>query len=167
MKGLKRKLKTFPAKRSALKNAEKLNFNNNLAENIEKNAENIEKEENSIQIFSEIKTEDVIVFEEKKPASSGFEILGELLGFLRKQRYMSALMLCRQIVEIIVKDDVAFIDLDDDSTKVFMEDDKIKEQVQEFFVTQGLSFKLKNKQSFKNPADELNELLGGNLIKIH
>lgn len=167
MKGLKRKLKTFPAKRSALKNAEKLNFNNNLAENIEKNAEDIEKEENSIQIFSEIKTEDVIVFEEKKPASSGFEILGELLGFLRKQRYMSALMLCRQIVEIIVKDDVAFIDLDDDSTKVFMEDDKIKEQVQEFFVTQGLSFKLKNKQSFKNHADELNELLGGNLIKIH
>ena len=95
------RLRIFPAKRSALKNAK---LPNDLVENEEKTTISTEVnkvKDETFQNFSEVSKQEIIEFEDKKTLDAGFEILGDLLGFLRKQKYMSALMACRQISEIL------------------------------------------------------------------
>lgn len=159
------RLRIFPAKRSALKNAK---LPNDLVENEEKtsiSAEVNKVKDETFQNFSEVSKQEIIEFEDKKTLDAGFEILGDLLGFLRKQKYMSALMACRQISEICVNGKIVEIDFDEESVTETFADEKIISQINEFFAGRGLSFKFKNKEDTRNPADELNDLLGGNLVK--
>ena len=88
-------------------------------------------------------------------------LLGELLGYLRTNKLMSALMVCRQISQIKIEESQAVIYGDGG------EDLPINEttaaELKKFFETKGLGYKIYKKTKSRNPIDELNEILDGKL----
>ena len=156
LKSLKRLLKKFPVNGSSIKIIEN---------NSEKKPQNIEKIElkNVIsQEIGEIKQE----LEQAKPTVLGDDIrlLGELLGYLRQNKEMSLLMLCRQIKTIKVDGNVAEIVSDDDNMKSLVSNEKYHQVIGEFFKGKGLGFKIFEKVQTESAVDVLNKLLGGKLV---
>ena len=92
------------------------------------------------------------------------KILGALLRFLRQSRSMSLLMLCRQISKIDVKNGVATIYSEDDGISELVSNEKYKLELDGFFKSIGLSFKLYEKENKLSASDILNEMLGGKLV---
>ena len=151
---MKNLLKSFPAKGSSQNVAE-------LKKEIEKEISNIKVEQKIL------KAEPVVPFgfSNPKPAGGGDEnLLGDLLFYLRSEKIMSTLMLCRQIEQIEVSDNVAFLISDANDLSELFSNEKHKSQLDVFFKSKGLSFKVKEKINIVNPVDLLSEFFGEKLI---
>ena len=150
---MKRWLKSFPAKGS----------NQNVAE-IKKE---IQKEiTNIIEIKNASQTE-LPVFENKTntlPILSDENILGDLLFYLRSQKMMSTLMMCRQIETIEVSDGVASLFSESGDLTELVVNEKYKSELDVFFKGKGLSFKIKEKNREIDPIETLREFFGDKLI---
>ena len=138
---MKRLLKKFPVNGSSVKIIE------NNSEKKPQNIEKIELKSVISQEIGEIKQE----LEQSKPVVLGDDIrlLGELLGYLRQNKEMSLLMLCRQIKTIKVDAGVAEIVSDDDNMKSLVSNEKYHQVVGEFFKGKGLGFKIFYKYRFE------------------
>lgn len=153
---MKRLLKKFPVNGSSIKQIE---------ENIEKKSQNNEK----ISIKNVISAEINSIKQEIEQANpvvinDEIKLLGELLGYLRQNKEMSLLMLCRQIKSIKVSADIAEIDSDDAGIAEIMTNEKYHVVVSEFFKQKGLGFKVFEKVQTESAVDVLNKLLGGKLV---
>ena len=130
---MRRLLKTFPDKSSNL----------NVAE-IKKEVEEIK-----VQLTSSKAVQpEMMVFDNQKPTTKNFvadeNMLGDLLFYLRSQKLMSTLMVCRQIEKIEVADGVALICSEADLSELAL-NEKHKLELDNFFKSKGLSFKIKEK----------------------
>lgn len=105
-----------------------------------------------------------IRFDESQNKDSGENVLGDLLGFLRTNRLMSTLMICRQIERIGIQNGVANLFSETADLSELVQNDKHKSELDKFFKSKGLSFKLLEKKKDKNPIDELREFFGDKLI---
>lgn len=152
LKNLKRNLKTFPVKRPVQKSAK-------TEENTLKNSEKIEN--NSQKIVEEHKNE-----EKQGPenAVEGEQLLGKLLSYLRREKKMSALMVCREIKKIDVAD--GFAELDAPASQIKLTD-RVIDEIKPFFDKFGLSIKIKAQEKASIEIAKLNELLGGRLQIKH
>ncbi len=95
---------------------------------------------------------------------TGIKLLGELLGYLRKQKLMSLLMLCRQISKIEINGTMVEIYSDDKEMVSLQINERHLADISKFFSAKGLSFKVVEKQEEKTEVDELKKLLGKKLI---
>ena len=91
------------------------------------------------------------------------KLLGELLGYLRINREMSLLMICRQIKSIKIVSGIAEIDSDDNISEI-MTNEKYHSVMGEFFKQKGLGFRVFEKVQTESAIDVLNKLLGGKLV---
>ena len=154
LKGLKRLWKSFPAKGSG--------------QNVAELKKEIEKEISSIKETQKIlKSENLVPFgfEPVKP-SARFDdnLLGDLLFYLRNEKLMSTLMLCRQIEHIGVVDNIAFLESDSADIEQLFFNEKHKAILEIFFKGKGLGFKLKEKIKEVDPINSLREFFGEKLI---
>ena len=91
--------------------------------------------------------------------------MGELLSYLRRNKYMSLLMLCRKIVHIKIIDNIAEIKTVEQGEEIFS-NETYKQILEEFFRTKNLGIKQYKKiikKTEKTDAEILSELLGGRL----
>lgn len=93
---------------------------------------------------------------------TGFRLLGELLAFLRENKLMQELLICRQIQKIEVSDGVAEFSSNEDLSEL-VSNEVFKAELDKFFKDKNLSFKIKAKEKVVSAEEELNELLGGKL----
>ena len=145
-------LKTFPDKSSNL----------NVAE-IKKEVEEIK-----VQLTSQKSVQpEMMVFDNQKQTTKNFvadeNMLGDLLFYLRSQKLMSTLMVCRQIEKIEVADGVALICSEADLSELVL-NEKHKLELDNFFKSKGLSFKIKEKNREIDPIEILREFFGDKLI---
>lgn len=91
----------------------------------------------------------------------GNKLLGELLGYLRINKLMSILMICRQIVKIEIDSGDAVIY--PGATDEISNNEQVREELKKFFNGKGLGFKMFKEKKERNPIDELNSMLGGKL----
>lgn len=95
---------------------------------------------------------------------SPMKILGELLGFLRKEKSMALLMLCRQISKIEINGKVVEIFSDDDEMLELQTNERHRAEISKFFESKGLSFKVHENEKIVSEVDELKRLLGKKLV---
>lgn len=88
-------------------------------------------------------------------------MLGDLLVFLRRNKKMSSLMVCREIKNIKVSEGVAEIDAEENSS---LFTDKVIGEIKPFFESLGLGIKVKSFSVKDKDVSELNRLLGGHLV---
>ena len=91
-------------------------------------------------------------------------ILGELLTFLRKNKSMQLLLMCRQIKKIEVNNGIAKIWPNDDDIEEFKNNEKHKAELKEFFESKNLSFDIVDITSKDFDKETLNQILGGKLV---
>ncbi len=96
--------------------------------------------------------------------TSGFHLLGELLSYLREKRLMQLLLICRQIQKIEIEGTVAEIFADEDLSEL-NKNENFKTEMDKFFGSKNLSYKIKEKVKTVSAEDELKALLG-NKLKI-
>ena len=125
--------------------------------------------ESSVNQLSSAKTElktEIIDFdspsEKKTELSEGLQLLGELLSFLRTNKYMGLLMICRKINLITVKD--GFVEIDSNDCEEIFENENYNEIIRNFFKKRNLDLKQKAKVKVENNEEKLNRLFGGKLI---
>lgn len=104
------------------------------------------------------------ITDNNKVSLNNENLLGDLLFYLRQQKLMSTLMLCRQIEYIEVKNNIAVLDSESEDIKELIENEKHKIELDKFFKEKGLSFKIKERVKENNPVDELREFFGDKLI---
>lgn len=92
------------------------------------------------------------------------ELLGELLFFLRQNKIMSTLMLCRQIEKIIITKDIAELVSNKSDISDLVKVEKHKLELDKFFAGKGLGFKVKEMIKNKTSVDVLREFFGDKLI---
>lgn len=97
-------------------------------------------------------------------SAQSIKILGELLTFLRKEKSMSLLMLCRQIEKIEIDKGIAIIYSEDDDIMSLQTNEKYHSEISKFFENKGLGFKIKEKVVEVSEVDELKRLFGKKLI---
>lgn len=97
-------------------------------------------------------------------SQSSLKILGELLGYLRKERLMSLLMLSRQISKIEVENKTAVIYSDDDDVMSLQTNERYHIELLKFFESKGLGFKVHENEKVTTEVDELKRLLGEKLV---
>lgn len=150
MKKLRSLLRNFPAKSSSLGVLEiKNETQKSLESETIKHSQAPVFDNNSIN-QSKLKNDD--------------NLLGDLLFYLRTQKLMSTLMMCRQIEKIEIANDVAMLcslsaDLSELSTN-----EKHKMELDTFFRSKGLSFKIKENKKEVSPIENLREYFGDKLI---
>ena len=120
----------------------------------------VERKDESLIDFGEIKSK----IQPKETLASGFHLLGELLSHLRENRLMQLLLICRQIQKIEVNGSVAEIFADEDLSEL-NENETFKIELNKFFGSRNLSYKIKEKIKTVSAEDELKALLG-NKLKI-
>ncbi len=151
---MKRLLKSFPAKGSG--------------QNVAELKKEIEKEISSIKEAQKIlKTEPQIPFAvmgEKSVSKFDDNLLGDLLFYLRTEKLMSTLMLCRQIEHIEISDKTAMLLSESSDLSELTNNEKHKSQLDVFFKGKGLGFKIKEKIKELDPIDSLREFFGEKLI---
>lgn len=92
------------------------------------------------------------------------ELLGDLLFYLRQNKAMSTLMICRQIERIVIKDNVAILCSEKVDISEIMTTERNRLEVEKFFSQKGLGFKIEEKKKEKNKSDLLKEFFGDKLI---
>lgn len=96
--------------------------------------------------------------------NSGDVLLGDLLGYLRENRLMSTLMVCRQIEKVEIENNVASLYSSTTDLTELVKNERQKIELDEFFKSKGLSFKILEKKNEVNPIDTLKEFFGEKLI---
>ena len=92
------------------------------------------------------------------------ELLGDLLFYLRQNKAMSTLMICRQIERIELKDKVAILCSEKADISEIMTTERNRLELEKFFSQKGLGFKIEEKKKEKNKSDLLKEFFGDKLI---
>ena len=92
------------------------------------------------------------------------KILGDLLRFLRENKSMSLLMLCRQIDKIELEGNTVVIFSQDDEVQSLVSNERYSQELNSFFKQKGLGFRVHENKHEISPVDELNRILGGKLI---
>lgn len=152
---MRRLLRNFPVNGPSVK----------IENNTEKKPQNIEKIDLKKVISQEIGDIKQEIEQSKSIVlNDEIKLLGELLGYLRQNKEMSLLMLCRQIKSIKVKDGVAEIVSDDNNIDSLVSNEKYHQVIGEFFKGKGLGFKIFEKVKTESAEDVLNKLLGGKLV---
>ena len=134
------------------------NFNKNsvdFAENSKRVSENILSE------FEKIES-DIIEFNSKK---FDYETnwFGELLNYLRQNKYMSLLVICRKILKLSLIENIVQIEFESGLEKDVLSNQTYLQVLNEFFKTKNLDVKIKNNLSEESDKDKLNKLFGGKL----
>lgn len=154
MKNLRRLLKSFPAKGSSQNVAE-------IKKEIKAEIESIKESQRAIR--SEVQ----IPFLTQSVMSGGKtdeNLLGDLLFYLRSAKMMSTLMLCRQIESLEVKGGVVQLCSEKTDLTELVNNEKHKSQLDSFFKSKGLSFKVKEKSKEVDPVEKLREFFGDKLF---
>ena len=152
---MRRLLRNFPVNGPSVK----------IENNTEKKPQNIEKIDLKKVISQEIGDIKQEIEQSKSIVlNDEIKLLGELLGYLRQNKEMSLLMLCRQIKSIKVQDGVAEIVSDDNNIDSLVSNEKYHQVIGEFFKGKGLGFKIFEKVKTESAEDVLNKLLGGKLV---
>ena len=76
---------------------------------------------------------------------------------------MSTLMVCRQIKNIELENNLVIIYSDDESTQALISNDKHKRELNEFFNSRGLSYKVFENKKESNDLDDLKMIFGDKL----
>lgn len=92
------------------------------------------------------------------------DLLGELLSWLRKNKQMSVLMMCRQVETLGVENGVAQLFSEKADLGELITNESYKQVLDEFFKSKNLSYKIKEKQKHIDPLGELKEMFGEKLI---
>ena len=111
----------------------------------------------------QLKTADVEI-NQNFDALSGDNILGDLLFYLRENKLMSTLMICRQIEKIEIKEDVCDLCSESNDIDELVTNEKHKLELEKFFKNKGLGFKIQEKIKEKSKVDLLREFFGDKLI---
>ena len=110
----------------------------------------------------------MMIFDNQKPQSKPVlndeNMLGDLLFYLRSEKLMSTLMVCRQIEKIEVADGVANVSSESAELTELVTNEKHKLELDRFFKSKGLSFKIKEKNKEIDPIEILREFFGDKLI---
>lgn len=137
----------------------------------EKNGEskNVEtKQQASIEENLEQQAEvaGLVEFDKTKSAATNKEdaLLGEMLKWLRENKFMSTLMICRQIESIKIQDGVAELSSERGGLDELVLNEKHKVELEKFFKAKGLSYKIMGKTKNISPIQALSELFGDKLI---
>lgn len=141
-------LKSFPDKGSSLVQKEKIIEEINEIKNVVK--EIVCEPQNSF-----------IELQEQTEMFDGNKILGELLGYLRVNKLMSVLMVCRQIKKIEFEERTAVIY--PSSTDEISGNEQTCVELKKFFDSKGLSYRIYQEKQQRDPVEELNQMLGGKL----
>lgn len=96
-------------------------------------------------------------------SSNGFELFGELLGYLRSNRLMSLLMICRQIEKIDIQEGTAKIISNSQEVQELVSNEAHSAELKKFFECHGLSFLVQEQEKKEDPVEVLKELLGDKL----
>ena len=107
------------------------------------------------------------IFDEKKSLSKpSFEenLLGDLLFYLRTEKLMSTLMVCRQIEKIEVDGGVAMLTAESADITDLVLNEKYKQDLESFFKSKGLGFKIRERNKEVDPIEKLREIFGDKLI---
>lgn len=107
------------------------------------------------------------IFDEKKSLSkTSFEenLLGDLLFYLRTEKLMSTLMVCRQIEKIEVDGGVAMLTAESADITDLVSNEKYKQDLESFFKSKGLGFKIRERNKEVDPIEKLREIFGDKLI---
>ena len=91
-------------------------------------------------------------------------MLGELLFYLRENKLMSTLMLCRQIEKVEVINDVCELCAEASDISELTLNERHKLELEKFFKSRGLGFKIQEKIRIKSKVDLLREFFGDKLI---
>lgn len=162
LKDLKKKLIIFfPDNSPDLKTAKNI-------KNIEKSTQNNENIDDVVEeLNSKLKKikEETVVFDDtsKSEIDEGIVILGELLKFLKENKYMSMLMICRKIERININNGIAEIEYKDIEVQELFTKSNYTEVLEVFFNSKNLGFKPKSALSEVDDKDTLNALVGGKL----
>ena len=151
---MRRLLKTFPDKGSSQNVAE-------LKKEIEKEISNIKETHKILKAETQVPSG---IFAGQTAGKFDENLLGDLLFYLRTGKMMSTLMLCRQIEHIEIEDKVAYLRSDTTDLSEIVSNEKHKSQLDSFFKSKGLSFKIKEKSKEIDPIDSLREFFGEKLI---
>lgn len=103
-------------------------------------------------------------FDKNEKATTEDLILGELLSWLRENKQMSTLMICRQIDDIKVENSTVELDSKRINLRELVENEKHRVELDKFFKLKGLSYKIKEIVKEYNPLDSLKEFFGDKLI---
>ena len=145
-------LRNFPAKSSNLDVAEIKKEIKEISSMLQP-AKSIQPE---MQIFNEKKSLSKPSFEEN--------LLGDLLFYLRTEKLMSTLMVCRQIEKIEVDGGVAMLTAESADITDLVSNEKYKQDLESFFKSKGLGFKIRERNKEVNPIEKLREIFGDKLI---
>lgn len=91
---------------------------------------------------SPVNKEEKIVDNAQNIASSNDKILGELLSYIKEQKFMSLLMACRQIWRLSVTGDTASLFIKDDSAINMIKSSKYSPVIDEYFKNINLKWKV-------------------------
>ena len=149
---MRRLLRNFPAKSSNLNVAE---IKKEIIE-ISSMLQPVKSVQPEMQIFDEKKSVSKPSFEEN--------LLGDLLFYLRTEKLMSTLMVCRQIEKIEIDSGVAMLTAESADISDLVLNEKYKQELDAFFKSKGLSFKIKEKNKEVDPVEKLREFFGDKLI---
>lgn len=92
------------------------------------------------------------------------ELLGDLLFYLRQNKFMSTLMVCRQIERIEIQGNNAVLCTEKGDLSELVETERHKHELDKFFKLKGLGFKLEEKNREKSKTENLREYFGNKLI---
>ncbi len=98
-----------------------------------------------------------------KTGTTTVNILGELLSYLREQKYMSLLMAARQISRIELAGDVAKLMIRDKVSIEMLSTSKYTPVIDEFFSGRGLKWQIVDISAGSKSLQELNNKLDGRL----
>ena len=145
-------LRNFPAKSSNLDVAEIKKEIKEISSMLQP-AKSVQPE---MQIFDEKKSHSKTSFEEN--------LLGDLLFYLRTEKLMSTLMVCRQIEKIEVDGGVAMLTAESADITDLVSNEKYKQDLESFFKSKGLGFKIRERNKEVDPIEKLREIFGDKLI---
>ena len=98
-----------------------------------------------------------------KKIDEGEYLLGELLSYLRTNKLMSTLFLCRQIDRIDVLSETAMLFSEKTDLSELVSNEKHKKELETFFKQKGLGFKILEKEKKFDPTEKLKEFFGDKL----
>lgn len=90
------------------------------------------------------------------------KLLGELLNYLREQKYMSLLMACRQITKLVVQDKVAKLYIKDSASINMINSERYHSVITEFMQKYNLTWQIVG-QNNGGDLGKLSSKLGGKL----
>ena len=117
------------------------------------------------EIVNEIEQlESEINFNSKNSFDDGFKIFTELLRYLRDEKNLKLLMICRQIQKINIEKNIVSFNAEDSVIDEIINIQEFYDELKTFFERYDLSLKINSPAENISTADKLREWLGKKLI---